>query len=122
MTSLYVGERVFAESREEYQELISLPWHDVCDEELFGGQLIESQHPMPEMMEKVPTTGSGFGMWHEKLYYFPPDGPPNMAGAEIASEFYVEYHHLPAVIDELYKKRDWWGSHLVAFSEFRPLE
>ena len=74
------------------------------------------------MSDKCPTTGSGIGMWHDKIYYFPPDGPPNMAGAEIASEFYVEYHHLPEVIEELYEKREQWGAHLVAFSEFRPLE
>ena len=45
-------------------------------------------------------------MWNDKIYYFPPDGPPSMAGNEIASEFYVEYHNFASVIEDLYKVRD----------------
>ena len=61
-------------------------------------------------------------MWHDKIYYFPPGGPKNMAGMEfIASEFYVKYQDFAKVLQELYETRDQWGSHLVAFSEFRPL-
>ena len=122
MSSLWISERIYAESKQEYKEMIDLPWQDVCEEELFSGVRVYSQHPAPEMSEKIPTTGSGIGMWYDKIYYFPPDGLPNMAGAEIASEFYVEYHLLKEVVEELYAKREIWGAHLAAFSEFRPLE
>ena len=57
-------------------------------------------------MRNVKTTSSGIGMWNDKIYYFPPDGPPSMAGNEIASEFYVEYHNFASVIEDLYKVRD----------------
>lgn len=73
------------------------------------------------MTNQIPTTKAGIGMWHEKIIYFPPEGPPSMAGEEIASEFYVEFHHLPDLFEELYWNRDKFAD-MVLFSEFRPLE
>ena len=73
------------------------------------------------MTDKIPTTKAGIGMWNEKIIYFPPDGPPSMAGEEIASEFYVEFHRLPDLFEELYENRDKFAD-MVLFSEFRPLE
>ena len=72
-------------------------------------------------------------MWFDKIPYFPADeGSQDVTGAKvtsefkgsefIASEFYVEYHLLPEVIEELFAKRDLWGADKVMFSEFRPLE
>ena len=120
MTSLWISERIFEDSSAEYDELVQLPFTDVCDYEYYGGQLIERQHPAPELTQYVATTSSGIGMWHDKIYYFPPEGLKETD--DIQSEFYVEYHHLPALIDELYAKRAKWHFELVKYSEFRPLE
>ena len=67
------------------------------------------------------TYGSGVDMWSRNIQYFKEEDEPPKELAAIASEYYVEYHKLPEVVLELWEIRDKF-SHLVSFSEFRPLE
>ena len=43
------------------------------------------------------------------------------AGNEISSEFYISYDNLRYAIEDLYAVKDKFA-HLVAYTEFRPIE
>ena len=60
----------------------------------------------------------GPGKWREKIYHFHPDKPPSAAGAEVHSEFFVDYKDFRTAIEALYLIKDTFA-HLVQISEFR---
>ena len=64
---------------------------------------------------------SGAGAWSRKIYHFYPHLPPSSAGEEIQSEFFVEYHDLPAALEDIYSIAD-EIRHLVQITEIRAVD
>ena len=121
MNSLWVGEVLNDDS---WEDLKDLSHEEVCDKRQFGGTLVKKIDPVPHFTDEVPTTGSGIGDWNEKMLYFNVNNnqmPGDDGFKTITSEFYVEYHHFKAAVEDLYANKAKFA-HLVLLSEFRTIE
>ena len=117
MTSLWIAQQVNPLDYPEKEE--DLDWRVQCEEYMYGGTLVEQQHPNRDWTEKVKTSTSGIGLWSEKLFQYGDEPSPKMD--EIVSEFFVEYHHLPEAMNDLYEDRALFREFLH-YSEFQPIE